>query len=62
MKKEDYDVIRNLLVSDLTNARSASCGPRVQEITARIKRLDEDQGTTGKKEKLMEREVKDGKG
>jgi len=61
MKADDYKIIRELLVSDLTNARSASCGPRVQEVTGVIKRLDEGQ-TTGKKAKLMESEVKNEKG
>jgi len=61
MKTEDYKVIRELLISEITNARSASLGPRVQEINGVVKRLDETQ-TTGKKTKLMESEVKNGKG
>jgi len=61
MKKEDYEVIRGLLISEITNARSASLGPRVQDINGVVKRLDETQ-PTGKKAKLMESEVKNEKG
>lgn len=62
MKKEDYEVIRGLLVSEEINSLSASIGNRVREVRDVIKRLDQDHGTKGKKAKLMEREVKDGKG
>ncbi len=57
MKDKDYEIIRGSLVNDLANARAASLGPRVQELTATIKRLDEEH-TKGKKTKLMESEVK----
>ena len=61
MKKEDYEFIRNVLVGEVSNARSASLGARVQEVSGIIKRLDEGQ-TKGKKTKLLESEVKNEQG
>jgi len=60
MTKDDYQVIRSLLIGEVTNARAASVGARVQEINGVIKRLDENNAPKGKKTKLIESEVKNG--
>jgi len=60
MKSDDKRVIRELLVQEEGNARSASAGGRVTEVKAIIERLDNEKTDEPKQKakKLMESEVK----